>query len=306
MKGNDTVSAYIKLHSAVILFGFTAILGALIQISALEIVWWRVLITAVSLLFFIRGAKSVLHLPWRTRFLFLGIGVIVAVHWLTFYGAIKYSNASVTLICMATASFFTSLVEPLLLKQPFRKLDVLFGLLVIPGMVLIVNNLDSSMLSGVWVGLTSAFLAALFASLNKKYIERAHSNTITFLEMTGSWLFLSLVAPFVISQGVLVPKWPSQMDWIYLIILALLCTTLAFILALHALKHLSAFSSNLVVNLEPVYGILLAMLLLNEHHELNYRFYLGVVAILSVVILHPIMVRRQKKKLVIQEDGQLS
>lgn len=295
MKGSDTLKAYLKLHSAVILFGFTAILGALISISALEIVWWRVLITAVSLLFFIRGAKSVLRLPWRDRLLFLGIGALVALHWLTFYGAIKYSNASVTLICMATASFFTAIVEPMILGERFKKLDLSFGLLVVPGMVLIVRNLDTSMIKGVWVGLLSALLAATFASLNKKYIERAHTRTITFLEMTGSWLFLSLIAPFLMKFDLLTVQWPSQTDWAYLIILALLCTTLAFILALEALKHLSAFASNLVVNLEPVYGILLAMLILNEHQDLNLRFYLGVLIILAVVILHPMITRRLKK-----------
>ena len=151
------------------------------------------------------------------------------------------------------------------------------------------------MINGVWVGLLSALLAATFASLNKKYIDRAHTRTITFLEMTGSWLFLSLIAPFLIEMDLLTVKWPGELDWVYLIILALLCTTLAFILALEALKHLSAFASNLVVNLEPVYGILLAMLILNEHQDLNLRFYLGVLIILTVVILHPIMTRRLKK-----------
>lgn len=296
MKANDTFRAYAKLHVAVFLFGFTAILGALIQISALEIVWWRVLITAGSLLFFIRGARSVVHLPWRDRLLFLGIGGIVALHWLTFYGAIKYSNASVTLICMATASFFTAIVEPLIMRERFKRLDLTFGLLVIPGMVLIVRHLDTSMLNGVWIGLLSALLAATFASLNKKYIERAPSRTITFLEMSGSWLFLTLLAPILISNEWLTLSWPSSSDWLYLVVLALLCTTLAYILALEALKHLTAFASNLVVNLEPVYGIVLAILLLNEHQELNWQFYIGVLVILSVVIVHPIMVKRQKGK----------
>ncbi|MDX1684910.1 MAG: DMT family transporter [Saprospiraceae bacterium] len=296
MNGRESLIAYLRLHSAVFLFGFTAILGALIKITALEIVWWRVGITAVSLLLVVRGARSIRRLSRQEILLFLGIGAIVALHWLCFYGAIKYSNASVTLICMATASFFTAIVEPIFLRQSFQRLDLIFGLLVIPGMALIVQNLDTSMLAGVWVGLLSALLAAIFASLNKKYIDRAHTYTITFLEMTGAWIFLTLIAPLLLTYDILEVSWPSEMDWFYLIILALLCTTLAFILALQALQHLSAFASNLVINLEPVYGILLAILLLNEHQELSPKFYIGVVAILGVVIAHPIVVRRMRKR----------
>ncbi len=296
MKFGDTFKAYLFIHIAVILFGFTAILGALIDLTALEIVWWRVLITAVSLIFLVRGGRSIGNLSTKEQLRFLGIGAIVALHWLCFYGAIKYSNASITLVCMATASFFTSLVEPVLLNQPFRKLDIFLGLLVIPGMVLVVQNIEVSMMTGVWVGLLSAFLAAVFASLNKKYIDNAHPYTITFLEMTGSWIFITLLAPFLIAAGWMEWSMPSLSDWSYLIILALLCTTLAFILALLALKHVSAFASNLVVNLEPVYGILLAMVILNEHKELDPRFYLGCLAILSVVIAHPLITRWQRKR----------
>ena len=296
MNFGDTFRAYVYIHVAVVLFGFTAILGALIDLTALEIVWWRVLLTAISLIFLVRGGRSLAHLSMGDRLKFLGIGCIVALHWLCFYGAIKYSNASITLVCMATSSFFTSLVEPLLLKKPFNFLDIFLGLLVIPGMVLVVQNIEVTMMLGVWVGLLSALLAAIFASLNKKYIDNAHPYTITFLEMTGSWLFLTVVMPILFAFGWMEWTWPDVTDWTYLIILSLLCTTLAFILALKALKHVSAFASNLVVNLEPVYGILLAVVLLNEHKELDPRFYLGCLAILTVVILHPIITRRRRLK----------
>ena len=291
MKKGSVFKAYVSLHVAVLLFGFTAILGALIQITALELVWWRVLLTALSLAFIGQGMRAVLKMPWRDRFLFLGVGVIVALHWLCFYGAIKLANASIALICMATTSFFTALIEPVILKSRFRRRDIFLSLLVVPGMALVVENVEVSMLTGVAVGLLSALMASLFASLNKKYIDKAHTYTITFIEMSGSWLFLSLLVPILMVMDVFALQWPSPSDWFYLIILALLCTTLAFILALNSLRHLSAFASNLVINLEPVYGILLAMLILKEHHDLTAGFYWGVAIILAVVIAYPFLSR---------------
>jgi drug/metabolite transporter (DMT)-like permease len=295
MKRGSVFKSYVSLHIAVLLFGFTAILGALIQITALELVWWRVLLTALSLAFIGRGIRSVLKMPRRDVLLFLGVGVIVALHWLCFYGSIKFANASIALVCMATTSFFTALIEPILLRSRFRARDIILSLLVVPGMVLVVQNVDVSMMKGVVVGLLSALLASLFASLNKKYIDKAHTYTITFLEMSGSWIFLSLLAPILISLDVFTFQWPSPTDWIYLLILALLCTTLAFILALNSLKHLSAFASNLVINLEPVYGILLAILILREHHDLSFGFYWGVVIILAVVIAYPFLSRKDQR-----------
>ena len=292
MKNRSVFKAYLSLHVAVLLFGFTAILGALIQITAVELVWWRVLLTALSLAFIGKGIKAVRKMPVRDVTLFLSIGVIVALHWLCFYGSIKYANASIALVCMATTSFFTALIEPVLLKSKFRIRDIILSLMVVPGMALVVQNVDVSMMKGVVVGLMSALLASLFASLNKKHIEKAHTYTITFIEMSGSWLFLSLLVPLLMSMDVFTFQWPSPMDWIYLLILALLCTTLAFILALNSLKHLSAFASNLVINLEPVYGILLAILILKEHQDLSPGFYWGVFIILVVVIAYPFLSRK--------------
>lgn len=292
---NATQKSYLSLHTAVLLYGFTAILGALIEMPAFLIVWWRVLITGVSLLFFVNAAKLLRKLPARDLWTFAGIGVIVAVHWLTFYGSVKLSNASICLVCMSTASLFTAFVEPLLLKQKFRWHEAGLGLIIIPAMVLIVRTLDLSMYAGIASGLLSSFLAVLFSVLNKKYVDRAGTVEITLLEMWSSWLFLSLILPLYFlwsGEGFADMLPPSLNDWFYLLILALLCTTLAYVLALYALKELSAFASNLTVNLEPVYGILLAVIILREDKDLSSEFYLGAGMIILAVLIYPFVKRR--------------
>jgi drug/metabolite transporter (DMT)-like permease len=290
---NDVKRAYVELHIAVFLFGFTAILGSLIDLSALVMVWWRVLITSISLLFMVRVLKLFRHLPLKAILQFAGIGVLVAIHWLAFYGAIKLSNASITLVCMATTSFFTAFLEPLIMKHKVRWYEIGLGVLIIPGMALIVNSTEASMNMGIIVGLIAAFMAALFATFNKRLVGKSDEMSITFIELGSAWLFLSIVIPIYMSiSEEHVQFWPvSLMDWVYLIILALLCTTLAYVLALRALRHLSAFAANLTVNLEPVYGIALAWVMLSEHKELSTGFYWGVLIILVSVFSYPLLKR---------------
>lgn len=286
--------AYIELHIAVLLFGFTAILGDLIQLSALVLVWWRVLLTSLSLLAWVKLGRLLRTLPAVAILRFMGIGVLVALHWLAFYGAIKLANASIALVCMALTSFFTALLEPLIFGQRINRIQVLMGLLMAPGMALVVSSTDLSMQSGIWVGIAAAFLAALFSTLNKKNIGFANPVEITLLELGSAWLFLSVVMPFFAwwsAEGV-GAFWPSASDWLWLALLAFLCTTLAYVLTLRALRHLSAFMSNLTINLEPVYGILLAWVLLGEHKELLPGFYAGVAIILAVVFLYPLAEKR--------------
>lgn len=289
---DNTKRAYLELHVAVLLFGFTAILGDLIQLSAVMIVWWRVLITCISLLYFVQFGLKLKSIPKDKVFKFLGIGILVALHWITFYGAIKLSNASVALICFASTSLFTSFLEPAILGRSIEKLQVIMGLMVIPGMWLIVNTVESSKMNGIYVGLLSALLAAIFSTLNKRLIDDADSYSITFLELGSAWIFISLLIPVLIWNGTDIQFWPVGSDWIYLVVLALLCTTLAYILSLRALKHVSAFVANLTINMEPVYGILLAIVLLNDHKELSPIFYIGVVLISAIVFSYPLIKKR--------------
>jgi len=282
--------AYLQLHIAVLLYGLTAILGDLISLSAVALVWWRVLIASFSLLFFIKFGKTLLNLDKKLILKYVGIGFLIGFHWIAFFGAIKYSNASVTLVAMATTSLFTSLLEPVITKKPFIKFEILLGCLIIPPMIMIATNLDFSMLKGFGMGILSAFLASLFSSYNKLLVDKADPYQISFLEMFSAFLFVSMIIPFLISNNY--SFMPQSTDWIYLLLLSLGCTTFAYVISMMALKHVSAFDATLVINLEPVYGILLAIFILKEHKELSPSFYFGVVIILLIVFSHPFLKKR--------------
>jgi len=181
---NKINKSYLELHIAVFLFGFTAILGDLISLTATNLVWWRVLITSLSFFFLTPIVKNLRTIPRKLIWTYAGIGVLVAIHWITFFASVKYSNASICLVCMATGSFFTALVEPLVTKEKWKMLQIGLGMLIVPGMIMIVKNLEGGMMLGVGLGLISAFLAATFSSLNKKYIKEADPYDITFIELT--------------------------------------------------------------------------------------------------------------------------
>lgn len=284
---NPTKRAYLELHTAVFLYGITAILGKLIELSAVMIVWWRVLLTSLSLLLVVNLYKVVKNMPRSLLLKFMGVGVIVGLHWVTFYGSVKLSNASICLVCFATTSLFTSLLEPLIMKQKIKWFEVALGFLIVPGMLLIVNGIEWSMMLGMAVGIISAFLASLFSVLNKKLIDEIEPLSMTLIELGSAWLFLCLVLPIYfmfVDTAVFIPSWA---DLGYLLILALLCTTLAYVLNLRALKYVSAFASNLTINLEPVYGIVLAWLILNEDQQLSAQFYWGAVVITLAVFCYP-------------------
>ncbi|TAK41222.1 MAG: EamA family transporter [Saprospiraceae bacterium] len=293
---NATKRAYLELHLAVFLWGFTAILGELIQLSAVVLVWWRVLLTGISVLFLIRPGKKLRAMPRKNIFQFALAGILTGLHWLMFYGAIKLANASIALICMATCAFFTAIIEPFFLKQKIKWWEIFLGFLIIPGMALVVESVDISLHLGIWVGLLASLLAALFSILNKKWINDASPLSITFIEMSSAWLFLCLALPFFFYAEPEAVLLPTASDFLLLLVLALLCTTLTWVLALRSLKHMSAFASTLTVNMEPVYGILLAILILKEHRELPPGFYWGVILILVVVFSYPLMNRVRRGK----------
>lgn len=290
--------AYFELHLSVLLFGLTALLGGLLELSAIVIVWWRVLLTSISLIFLIRVRHLFKHLPRRSILIFSGIGIIVGLHWVAFYGAVKLSNVSICLVGMSTTSIFTAFLEPLFFKQKIKSYEVFLSFLIVPGMILVVNATDFSLLTGLWVAMVSALLSSFFAILNKKHLSKADEMSITFIELGSAWLFLSLLIPiyFWLSGDHLVIMPPRIDDWIYLLVLALLCTTFAYVIALRALRHISAFTSNLALNLEPVYGILLAWIILKENQELSTGFYWGVVIILLAVFSHPFLKKWKEGK----------
>jgi drug/metabolite transporter (DMT)-like permease len=288
-------NAYFALHFCVLIWGFTAILGKLIQLNALNLVWWRVLLCSVALLLFIRVADW-RSLSRRVILSLLGIGLIVGLHWWCFYGSIKLANASVAVTAISFITLFSAILEPLLLRQPFNWIEIGLGLLILPGIALVVGGIDWSMRLGFSVGVLSAVLAALFSTLNKRMLNRYSPPAflMTFWEMVGGWIICSAILLF---QG---NDWATLAlrgnDRIWVPVLAFCCTLLPFWLSLRAMRHLSVFTTNLTINLEPVYAIALAALLFREDKELTPSFYLGVIIILAAVFGHPILMRMAVKR----------
>ncbi|MEO6137890.1 MAG: DMT family transporter [Luteimonas sp.] len=300
MPMSESRKAFLQIHVCVVLWGFTAILGKLITLPALPLVWWRMLIVVGALALVPRVWRGVRAMSRRLLLSYAGIGVLVSLHWLTFYGAIKLSNASVGATCMALATVFTALVEPKLAHRAFSRHELILGLAVLPGVALVVGGVPHAMRLGIAVGTLSAVFVALFSSLNKRLVEHADPLTVTAIELGAGMLTMSLLAPlmpmvFPAFAGNLLVL-PDAHDSLLLLALALACTLLPFTLSLVALRHMSAFTAQLAVNLEPVYAIALAMLLLGEQRQLTPQFYLGVVVILGAVLIHPLISRASPLK----------
>ncbi|MGH8190931.1 MAG: DMT family transporter [Rhodanobacteraceae bacterium] len=289
-----TSRAHWQLHFCVLLWGFTAILGKLITLSALQLVWWRMLLVTVSLLLLPKVWHELRTMPPRRIAAYAGIGVLVALHWLTFYSAVKLANASVAATCIALAPVFLALIEPLIVGRRFEPRELLLGVAVVPGVALIAGGVPADMRLGVWVGVISAVFCAIFGALNKRMAERGSALTVTCLELGAGTAFLTLVTAFWHGEGTFVI--PDVHDAALLLVLALACTLLPFALALAVLRKLSAYTVQLTTNLEPVYAIILAILLLGEQHQLDAWFYGGVAIILAAVFLHPLLVRRPPSK----------
>ena len=298
MQNPDTTRALWQIHFCVLLWGFTAILGKLISLPALPLVWWRMLIVVAALALLPKVWRGLRAMPTHSRWAYAGIGVLVALHWLTFYGAIKLANASVAATCIAFATPMTALIEPLLTRQKFQPRDLLLGLASLPGIWLVVGGVPAGMHAGIVAGVASAALVALFGTLNKRMVDGGDPLTVTALELGAGTLMLTMLAPLM---PLLVPAFagpllvlPSTTDTLWLVLLALACTLLPFALCLVALRHLSAFTAQLSVNLEPVYAIVLAAILFNEQQELSPRFYLGVAIILGVVFAQGLLAGRRQ------------
>lgn len=290
-----TRKAHWQIHFCVLLWGFTAILGKLITLPALALVWWRMLLVTAALLLVPRVWRGLRALPARLLASYAGIGILVALHWLTFYGSIKLANASVAVSCIALAPVFLALIEPAIAGRRMDPRELVLGVAVVPGVALVVGGVPSGMHWGILVGVASALLVALFGAFNKRLVEQADSLTVTCVELGAGMVFLGLLGLPLAFMGMIDSSagalLPGARDAALLLVLAMACTLLPFALSLKALRNLSAFQAQLAVNLEPVYAIALAIVLLDEHRELGASFYLGVAIILLVVFFHPFMVR---------------
>lgn len=240
-----------------------------------------------------------IRIPRKRLLTFAGVGVITVLHWLSFYGSIKYANASVALSCLATTSLFTSFLEPLIFRKKISPTEVILGLAVVAG-IYIITQATLHYMMGIVLGLISAFLASLFTTLNKRYMGDHHPMAITVTQLGVGFVFVSAIMPLYLSYFPDTELIPGPVDWAWLLVLALLCTSVGYVLALLALKHVSAFTANLSVNLEPVYGIIMASIFFGEHNELSSRFYLGTLIILLSVLVHPLLGKFRKPKTLLE------
>lgn len=283
-----TAKAYLQIHFCVLLWGFTAILGRLISLPALALVWWRMWLVALALLLWSPVRRELWQMPRRQLAAYTGIGCLVALHWLTFYGAIKLADASVAATCIALAPIFLALIEPLMAGRRFDTRELLLGAAVVPGVALVVGGIPATMRFGVASGVVSALLVAIFGALNKRMIAGVGALTITCVELGAGGLLLSV--PLAVGIAGPLPV-PGARDALLLTALAFGCTLLPFSLSLVALRQLSAFTVQLAVNLEPVYAVLLAIPILGEQRELTSSFYAGLLLILGAVFVQPLLKR---------------
>ena len=287
--------ALAQLHLAVFLAGFTAILGKLITLNEGMLVWYRLLITVVTLWLILYLRKSIQKIDRKVILRITRVGAIVAIHWLTFYGSVKYANISVALVCFSATGFFTAFFEPMINRKKIALTEVILGLLAIAG-IYVIFDFHPQFKTGIIFGIISAMGSALFPIFNKTLLEQVKPRTLTLYELGGGLIVLSLVLPFYHMQFPATYYLPTTTDWLWLIILAWFCTVWSFDLQLNALKKISAFTANLSYNLEPVYGILLAFVLFKENEQLSRQFYIGLGLIILAVSLQMVRVYKSHKK----------
>lgn len=289
--------AFLQLHLAVFLFGFTAILGDIIQLPVVSLVWWRVLLT-VGILFLLIGPyrlSKTLNRKFLVRHVF--IGALIAIHWLAFYGSIKISNASIVLIAMSTQSFFTALIEPLIIRgSKWRAFDLVISILVVPAMIMIFYNANQAQQLGLWIGLIASAMGAIFSIFNKIWIIDGKELEITFVQQGTVTLGLALLMliPGIGTSAAF--RFPVGIDWLYMIVFAGICTVLAYYLYLRAMHWLSAFDVNFAFNMEPVYGLLMAALILHDYQEISPKLYLGMGFVILMVLVHTLLKSKMKQK----------
>lgn len=279
--------ALIQIHLAVLLWGFTGVLGRAVELSAPVLVWYRMLLTAAFMAGILYYRKQWMPIPRKDMRQLALIGCLMGLHWVGFYGSIKFSNASIALVCLSTASIFTSVLDPFVNKSKHDYKELLIGALALAGVYLIYQFQQFYGL-GILFGVIAAILSSVFTVLNKRIAGKYPARTMVFYEMGTGWLFITLLMPLQFIYERDTQFLPSSMDWLWLVILSLCCTVWAQSLALNALKVISSFTATLSVNLEPVYGILLAFLLFKENKELGAGFYGGMGLILLSVILQTV------------------
>lgn len=288
---------FLTLHFIVLIWGFTAILGLLIQIPSVEVVFFRTLISAIGLFVLLKFRKRSLKINSQKQLMIiLGTGTLIAAHWILFFLSARISNVSVCLAGMATCSLWTSMIEPISQGRKIRGFEVMLSIVAFIG-IGIIFNVEFDYLSGLLTAVLSAFIASVFTVINGRLTKTYDPYVITYYEMIGACLATALFFPIYTHYFTSsLQLQPSVMDWLYLSILAIVCTVYAYSISVELMKRLSAFSINLVVNLEPVYGIILALIIFGTSEEMSLGFYIGTLLILASVLLYPLLNKRYKKK----------
>jgi drug/metabolite transporter (DMT)-like permease len=275
--------AFLLLHGIVFLWGFTGIIGKLLSQEPLLLVWYRLLIASIGLFIYLAWKKATWKIP-KERGLFVALtGVVVALHWITFYFSIQLSTASLGILCLATTTFHVVWLEPLLLKLPFNRLKFIFSLVVVAGVAFIAHDFQGEVLVALFVGLLSALFAAIFSVANAKLSESIDPPVLSFYELLIGFIGLSAVVFWEY------PLAQFELDWhafYWLLFLGLVCTSFAFMAAIYLVQKLGAYTVSLTINLEPIYTMLLAVVILKEHEYLSMEFYLGASLIIFVLVLN--------------------
>lgn len=290
----NKIKSLIHFHFIVFIFGFTAILGSLISISSLSLVWYRMLIAVMCLLIILPLLKKKLIIPKSLFFKLLFCGILISLHWVFFFKAIKASNVSITLSILSLGAFMTSFLEPLFYKKKIIFYEVFLGLLVVLGTAIIFKT-QFKYIEGIIYSLISVIFSVLFTLINGKLVGQASSYTISLYELLGGFITLSFI--LILSNDFNTELFVlKNNDFLWLLILGTICTAYAFVVSVDVMKHLSPYSLMLSINMEPIYGILLASLFLNESKNMSYQFYVGFSFIFLAVILNGILKIRQKYK----------
>jgi drug/metabolite transporter (DMT)-like permease len=277
------------------MWGFTGILGKLIALDAFIIVWHRVLIAFIALgLFLLFRKKSIRISNWQSGLKLIGVGIIVTLHWITFYKSIQLSTASLGILCLSTTTLHVTWLEPFVMKRPFQVSEFLLGFIVIFGIYFVSSDFQPHEYEALGYGLISALCAALFSVFNAKLAQEIPTPTITLYEMGTGFIFLSIILLFLgkLTSDLFIM---TTSDFLWLLFLGILCTSFAFLITIEIVKVLGAFTVSLSINLEPIYTILLAIFILQEHTLLNNRFYIGATLIILVVIANGWMKNYQRR-----------
>jgi|TARA_R110000737_G_scaffold151521_1_gene180785 drug/metabolite transporter (DMT)-like permease len=294
---------HLLLHIIIFIWGFTGILGKLIHLESLSIVWWRVVIAFIALGIYLKFKKWNFKVHSRKQlYTILGVGVLVSLHWILFYKSIQLSTASLGILCLSTTTLHVTWLEPLIMKRRFLISEFISGILIICALIYVSGDFSATDYTALFLGLTSALMAALFSVFNAKLVQETSSQTISFYEFGIAVVFLSILLGFEgrLNASLFVM---TTSDFLWLLFLGIVCTSFAFLVVVDLVKRLGAFTVSLSINMEPVYTIFLAIAILNENAQLSNKFYIGAAIIVAIVVLNAVIKYRMKMKNTAAFDG---